>query len=132
VLYSRLIICKEVGAHLAAEKYASLLANSVAQELGLDEPSGSSAVLQQAVKSFGERGLDGQTNVLYAYLLDACEQLFDGEMEQATFEEHMRWFFGTKVGSGLAHVPDRWECGLTEVVLHRRSTRSHSTRSLRR
>lgn len=36
-------------------------------------------------------------NVVYLYLLDACERLFAGEMDQGTFEEHMRWFFGTKV-----------------------------------
>jgi paired amphipathic helix protein Sin3a len=31
------------------------------------------------------------------YLLDACEKVFDNELDQATFEEHMRWFFGEKV-----------------------------------
>lgn len=33
----------------------------------------------------------------YGYLLDACEKLFEGEMDQATFEENMRFLFGTKV-----------------------------------
>ena len=33
----------------------------------------------------------------YAYLLDACEKLFEGEMDQANFEENMRFLFGTKV-----------------------------------
>jgi len=52
-------------------------------------------VLKQAAETFGR----GQTeeNVLYLYLLDACEKVFENELDQATFEEHMRWFFGTKV-----------------------------------
>ncbi|KAI5118376.1 hypothetical protein M0805_005842 [Coniferiporia weirii] len=32
----------------------------------------------------------------YGYLLDACEKLFEGELDQATFEENMRFLFGTK------------------------------------
>lgn len=44
-------------------------------------------------------GMGPEANVVYAYLLDSCEKLFDNEMDQATFEEHMRWFFGTKVRS---------------------------------
>ena len=31
------------------------------------------------------------------YLLDACEKVFANELDQATFEEHMRWFFRTQV-----------------------------------
>ena len=37
----------------------------------------------------------------YDYFLESCEKVFEGEMDQATFEEHMRWFFRTKV-SGLS------------------------------
>lgn len=33
----------------------------------------------------------------YGYLLDACEKLFEGEMDQAMFEENTRFLFGTKV-----------------------------------
>lgn len=33
----------------------------------------------------------------YGYLLDACEKLFEGEFDQTTFEENMRFLFGTKV-----------------------------------
>ncbi|EJC98663.1 uncharacterized protein FOMMEDRAFT_161494 [Fomitiporia mediterranea MF3/22] len=32
----------------------------------------------------------------YSYLLDACEKLFEGELDQASFEENMRFLFGTK------------------------------------
>lgn len=64
-------------------------------QLGLDEPLGPPGVLKQATETFG-RGQPGE-NVLYLYLLDACEKVFENELDQATFEEHMRWFFGTKV-----------------------------------
>lgn len=33
----------------------------------------------------------------YGYMLDACEKLFEGELEQVVFEENMRFLFGTKV-----------------------------------
>ena len=84
---------------MAAEKHASLLANPIAVELGLDEPNGPSVVLQQAMEAFGGAGAGDEEppNVLYLYLLDACEKLFENELDQATFEEHMRWFFRTKV-----------------------------------
>ncbi|KAI0673570.1 hypothetical protein C8Q78DRAFT_1067868 [Trametes maxima] len=102
LLYVRLLVCKEIGAQGAAEKHASLLANPIAVELGLDEPNGPSVVLQQAIEAFGEThgagaGAGGEEpNVLYQYLLDACEKVFENELDQATFEEHMRWFFRTK------------------------------------
>jgi paired amphipathic helix protein Sin3a len=37
----------------------------------------------------------------YAYLLDACEKVFEGEMDQSTFEENMRFLFGTKVSRAV-------------------------------
>ncbi|KAH0591154.1 hypothetical protein H2248_001252 [Termitomyces sp. 'cryptogamus'] len=96
LLYSRLLMCKEVGARHAAEKHSSLLANRVAVDLGLDEPNGPSAVLEQAMEVLDDRGASEKANVIYMYLLNACEKMFDGDMDQATFEEHMRWFFGNK------------------------------------
>lgn len=33
----------------------------------------------------------------YGYMLEACEKLFEGELDQVTFEENMRFLFGTKV-----------------------------------
>ncbi|KAF8079008.1 histone deacetylase complex, SIN3 component [Lyophyllum atratum] len=85
LLYSRLLMCKEIGARHAAEKHTSLLANRVAVDLGLDEPNGPSAVLEQTMDVLGDRGASDTANIL-----------FDGDMDQATFEEHMRWFFGNK------------------------------------
>lgn len=98
LLYSRLLVCKEIGAQLAKEKHASLLANPVAVRLGLDDPNGPSVVLAQAIEAVGNTRTEENPNVLYMYLLDACEKMFESELDQATFEEHMRWFFGTKVG----------------------------------
>ncbi|RXW19123.1 hypothetical protein EST38_g6730 [Candolleomyces aberdarensis] len=96
LLYSRLLMCKEIGADLAAKKHAPLLANETALELGLVDPSGPSVVLQQSMEALGERpGSEPTPNVVYLYLLNACEKMFDNEMDLATFEEHMRWFFGT-------------------------------------
>src|ERR1700742_5227840 len=91
-------MCKKIGAQLAAEKHASLLSNRVAVELGLDESNGPATVLEQTMEALGNRGASDNANVVYMYLLNACEKLFDSEMDQATFEEHMRWFFGNKVG----------------------------------
>ncbi|KAG6849975.1 hypothetical protein H0H93_002977 [Arthromyces matolae] len=96
LLYSRLLMCKEIGAQHAAEKHSFLLANRVAVELGLDEPNGPSTVLEQTMDLLGDRGGTGNSNVIYVYLLSACEKMFEGDMDQATFEEHMRWFFGNK------------------------------------
>lgn len=81
--------------HLAANRHALLLANRVAVDLGLDDPNGPPAVLAQTMEVLGDRD---DSNVVYMYLLNACEKLFDNDLDQATFEEHMRWFFGNKVG----------------------------------
>ena len=89
-------MCKEIGFQLALQQHAPLLANVVAVDLGLDDPNGPSAVLAQTMEVLGRDSSDG-ANVVYMYLLSACEKLFDNELDQATFEEHMRWFFGTKV-----------------------------------
>ena len=106
LLYSRLLVCKEIGAQMAAEKHASLFANPVAEHLGLDEPNGPPSVLKQALEAFGSsRDGEEQPTVLYLYLLDACEKVFENELDQATFEEHMRWFFRTKVGAGFLIHP---------------------------
>ncbi|CAL1694084.1 unnamed protein product [Somion occarium] len=97
LLYSRLQVCKEIGARHAREKHASLKPNPIAVQLGLEDPSGPGVVLAQAIEAVGNVGVSGEEpNVLYMYLLDACEKVFENELDQATFEEHMRWFFGTK------------------------------------
>lgn len=84
-------MCKEIGQDLATRKHAQLLSNPVAVQLGLDDPNGPATVLAQAMEQ-----LNGGTNVVYMYLLDACEKVFAGDLDQVSFEEHMRWFFGNK------------------------------------
>ncbi|OCB87068.1 hypothetical protein A7U60_g5803 [Sanghuangporus baumii] len=37
----------------------------------------------------------------YSYLLDALEKLFENDLDQATFEENMRFLFGTKVQTAV-------------------------------
>lgn len=82
---------------MTAEKYASLAPNPIAVELGLDDPNGPTAVLAQLIEALGTSGSRDETNVLYMYLLDAWEKVFDNELEQSVLEEHMRWFFGKNV-----------------------------------
>ncbi|KAF5366942.1 hypothetical protein D9757_010834 [Collybiopsis confluens] len=91
LLYSRLLMCKTIGQELSAKNHAQLLSNPVAVQLGLDDPNGPASVLTQAMLQ-----LSGDTNVVYMYLLDACEKVFAGDLDQVSFEEHMRWFFGNK------------------------------------
>ncbi|THV01430.1 hypothetical protein K435DRAFT_655423 [Dendrothele bispora CBS 962.96] len=90
LLYSRLLMCKEIGQRLATKKHADLLSNPVAVELGLDDPNGPATVLAQAME------VNNDANVVYMYLMDACDKVFSGDLDQIAFEEHMRWFFGNK------------------------------------
>jgi paired amphipathic helix protein Sin3a len=82
---------------MAATKYASLTPNPIAVELGLDDPNGPTAVLAQAMEALGAHGSEDDPNVLYMFLLDAWEKVFDNELDQSTLEENMRWFFGKHV-----------------------------------
>ncbi|KAI0032163.1 hypothetical protein K488DRAFT_50553 [Vararia minispora EC-137] len=108
LLYSRLAACKAVGAAHAANGFRALHANPVAVQLGLDEPQGAAATLRAVLETVREG------NALYAYLLDACEKLFAGEVEQGAFEEHMRWFFGTK--AYLMYTVDKVIAALVKQV----------------
>jgi hypothetical protein len=85
--------------------------NPIAVELGLDDPNGPGAVLRQATEVLGEQRPDGMPNLGYMYFIDACEKLFDGELEVVLFEEHMRWFFGNQVGDSRTRVRTRAENG---------------------
>lgn len=75
--------------------------------MGLDDPNGPATVLAQTIEHLG-RSLADDTNVVYLYLLLACEKFFDNELDQATFEEHMRWFFGTKVSTNSDKISCIW------------------------
>jgi paired amphipathic helix protein Sin3a len=103
-LYSRLLLCKEIGEQLAAKRHVPLHPNPIAVELGLDDPNGPCGVLVQAMDSLGGPSLNESTNVGYLYLLDAWEKVCDNELDQSTFEEHMRYFFGNKVNHFVSKV----------------------------
>lgn len=97
-IYSRLVTCKDDGAKHVVENLNSMDSNPVAVELGLDDPNGPRAILRQAMEALGEQRPDSTQALVYVYFIDACEKLFDGELEVGLFEEHMRWFFGNQVG----------------------------------
>ncbi|KAG1839224.1 hypothetical protein DFJ58DRAFT_812844 [Suillus subalutaceus] len=96
LIYSRLLVCKEQGARQTAKGLNPADCNPIAIELGLDDPNGPSAILAQAMEAVCNRQARDATDVVYLYMLEAFEKLFDNELDQATFEEHMRWFFGNK------------------------------------
>ena len=60
----------------------------------MDDSQGPSSIIEQILR---DRSTEDNEEALYQYMLEACEKLFMNELDQATFEEHMRWFFGTKV-----------------------------------
>ncbi|KAG8219608.1 hypothetical protein J3R82DRAFT_562 [Butyriboletus roseoflavus] len=95
-IYSRLVTCKDDGAKHVAKNLNPMDSNPIAVELGLDDPNGPGAVLRQAMEALGEQRLDGTQDLVYMYFMDACEKLFDGELEVGLFEEHMRWLFGNQ------------------------------------
>ncbi|KAL1683779.1 hypothetical protein EV122DRAFT_257431 [Schizophyllum commune] len=103
-LYARLLTSKQTSRRHAAENFKSLLANPVAVQLGLDEPNGPPALLAQTREALAERGISDERDMMYMYLLDAAEKSFSNDkrtqdkdsLDNATFEEHMRWFFGFK------------------------------------
>jgi paired amphipathic helix protein Sin3a len=98
LLYSRLLLSKEIGQKLANSKHEHLIANPVAVELGLEDPNGPASILASLN---GGSGVETTENVVYMYLQDAWDRVFAGELDQASFEEHMRWFFGNKVRLNL-------------------------------
>ncbi|KAH7886015.1 hypothetical protein F5I97DRAFT_1877064 [Phlebopus sp. FC_14] len=96
LIYSRLLVCKEDGVQQTAKNLNPMDCNPIAIELGLDDPNGPPAVLGQVMEVLGDRSPSDASDLVYMYLLDACEKLFEGELEPGLFEEHMRWFFGNK------------------------------------
>ncbi|KAG0702743.1 hypothetical protein DFH29DRAFT_920208 [Suillus ampliporus] len=96
LIYSRLLVCKEEGAHQTAKGLNPADCNPIAIELGLDDPNGPPAVLAQAMEAVSNRQTLDATDVVYLYMLEAFEKFFDNELDQGLFEEHMRWFFGNK------------------------------------
>ncbi|KAF8274279.1 hypothetical protein EI94DRAFT_1768822 [Lactarius quietus] len=92
LLYSRLSSCKEEGRKHARQRFRHLVANPIAVELGMDDSQGPSSVLEQILR----------------------DRTFMNELDQATFEEHMRWFFGTR--AFLLYTVDKIVASLIKQV----------------
>jgi len=110
-LYSRLSSCKEEGRKHARQKFRHLVANPIAVELGMEDSQGPSSVQEQILR---DCGAEDNEEALYQYMLEACEKLFMNELDQAMFEEHMRWFFGTK--AFLLYTVDKIVASLIKQV----------------
>lgn len=78
-------IFKDYANELSTTPAPYLPVNPLATELGLTDPAAS--VLE-----------DGPNPAIhfYSHLLDQCEKLFDGDVDAATFEETMRYMYGTR------------------------------------
>jgi paired amphipathic helix protein Sin3a len=98
-LYSRLLLCKEITA-LLARGDDSHNANPIAHELGLIEGLGPGTMNLFVSNSDVEVNPDGTpinpVTKFYDHLLECCENLFAGDIDQNTFEENLRFMFGTK------------------------------------
>ncbi|PWN54288.1 hypothetical protein IE53DRAFT_383137, partial [Violaceomyces palustris] len=103
LLYSRLHKMKVLAAEMAAKQPRNRI-NPLAIELGLQDGStGPAAVVGATANSSAagpiapnneEAGLMLPPTRFYDTLLDLCEKLFDGDIDQATFEESIRYMYG--------------------------------------
>ncbi|SJX62935.1 related to SIN3-transcription regulatory protein [Sporisorium reilianum f. sp. reilianum] len=104
LLYSRLHKVKDLGVQMANKQPLRSKINPLAIELGLqDGGSGPAAVVGAAANasSLGpvaptneEAGLTLHPSRYYDTLLDMCEKLFDGDVDQGTYEESVRYMYG--------------------------------------
>ncbi|EST05486.1 Histone deacetylase interacting [Kalmanozyma brasiliensis GHG001] len=104
LLYSRLHKVKALGAQMAEKQPQRSKINPLAIELGLqDGGSGPAAVVGAAANSSSlgpvaptneEAGLTLHPSRYYDTLLDMCEKLFDGDVDQGTYEESARYMYG--------------------------------------
>lgn len=104
LLYSRLQKVKTLGNEMANKQPLRSKINPLAIELGLqDGGSGPAAVVGAAANSSSlgpvaptneEAGLTLHPSRYYDTLLDMCEKLFDGDVDQGTYEESVRYMYG--------------------------------------
>ncbi|KAL7423639.1 hypothetical protein Q5752_001220 [Cryptotrichosporon argae] len=85
ILYSRLVICKQIAQRAASERKQPI--NPEAVRLGLADP---------ATQNFGVEDGENPARYYYEHLLALTERLFDSDIDAATFEETLRLMFGTK------------------------------------
>lgn len=72
----------------------------MAYELGMLDGLGPGTMNLFAPTNEGETNPDGSaidtTARFYDHLLECCENFFAGDLDQSTFEENLRFMFGTK------------------------------------
>ncbi|OCF56596.1 paired amphipathic helix protein Sin3a [Kwoniella mangroviensis CBS 10435] len=85
ILYSRLVMCKDIAEKLASEKKQPI--NPLAIKLGLAEPDS---------HFFGIEDGENPAQHYYGHLLSMAERLFENEVDNAHFEETLRVMFGNK------------------------------------
>ncbi|THH08411.1 hypothetical protein EW145_g2724 [Phellinidium pouzarii] len=90
LLYSRLSTCKGLAMKLASDPASPYLANPVASDLALLDTGAPSHRLAELQKG------PSPAAHFYGYLLEACEKLFDNEIDQQAFEDITRYMFGTR------------------------------------
>ncbi|KAJ9096835.1 hypothetical protein QFC21_005106 [Naganishia friedmannii] len=133
MLYSRLKVFKDISAsHRDPVGAPFQPVNPVAVKLGLSDP---------AAAPF----LESHPNPVvhfYGHLLDQCEKLFDNEVDATTFEETIRYMYGTKayptftldkvIASFIKHVisviNDSKSQDLVELLKTDRDARATSTK----
>lgn len=86
ILYSRLKAFKEVSDGAVNMPAQCQPVNPVAKQLGLTD-SAAAPLLEDGANP---------TAQFYSHLLDQCERLFDAEIDAGTFEESIRYMYGTK------------------------------------
>lgn len=91
LLYSRLLTCKILSAKLASDPSSPYHQNALAVDLALldtEPPDIKLAELRKAQSPAAH---------FYSHMLESCEKLFDNEIDLQTFEDIIRYMFGTKV-----------------------------------
>ena len=94
-----MLLCKEITQQLTTTT-GTHTANPIAIDLGLIDGLGPGTMNLFVPSDDAEVNPDGTqfnpTTRFYAHLLECCESLFAGDMDQNTFEENLRFMFGTK------------------------------------
>ncbi|KAF8527835.1 hypothetical protein BU17DRAFT_73529 [Hysterangium stoloniferum] len=89
LLYSRLLLCKNLGLDLASAPTATLthFPNPAASQTSTETMPDGTALPGDLANS---------AEHFYGHLLESCEKLFDNVIDQATFEDTVRYMFGMK------------------------------------
>ena len=84
-MYARLKKAKDIADELVKDKQQPI--NPIAVKLGLADPD---------TQNFGIEAGENPAQYYYQNLLSLAEKLFENELDVNTFEETLRFMFGTK------------------------------------